>query len=150
VSLRPRQPGEVGFAVVLVVFSIAALTQSYRISGFEGLSSAGVFPLLASATMLLSAGLILWRTLRAPPPLPGAGGFGRRILPPRVLGYMGLVVAYGLAIGWFGFVVASGVFLLVSLLWLARLPWHQALAGSAGALLIIVLVFRYGFRVILP
>jgi len=135
---------------VLVVFSIAALYQAYRISGFQGLSTAGVFPLLASTAMLLSAGLILWRALRTPPPPPEAGGFAERILPPRVLGYMGLVVAYGLAMAWFGFVVASGVFLLISLLWLAGMPWHRALAGSATALLIIVLVFRYGFQVILP
>lgn len=136
--------------MVLLGFSAAAIHQAYGISGFAGLSTAGVFPLLASITMLLSAGLILWRTLRAPPPPPKAGGFAGRILPLRVLGYMGLVVAYGVGIGFFGFVVASGLFLLVSLLWLAGMPWHRALTASAGALLIIVLVFRYGFQVILP
>lgn len=146
-SQRPRQPGELGFAVLLLLFSAAAAYQAYQISGFSGLSSAGVFPLLASAAMLLSGGLSLWRALRSPAP---EGRFFTAVLPPRVLGYMGLVVVYGVAMAWLGFIIASGVFLLISLLMLSSMPWYRALATSAGALLLIVLVFRHGFQVILP
>ena len=53
-----KRPGEVPFGLVLVVFSATALWQAHAISGFAGLTTAGVFPMLASGTMLVSAVVI--------------------------------------------------------------------------------------------
>ncbi len=58
-----RRQGEVMFSLLLAVFSVTAFWQAFAISGFRGLSEPGVFPMLASATMLVSSLLILKEVL---------------------------------------------------------------------------------------
>ena len=53
------RPAELVFAILISVFSVGALWQAYEISGFKSLTSAGVFPMLAAGTMLVSALIIL-------------------------------------------------------------------------------------------
>ncbi len=154
-SAKPvRHPGELVFALVLVVFSVAALWQAYEISGFSGLTSAGVFPMLAAGTMVLAALCILVRTAAKARP-DGASGpeslrFFREVLAPLHLTVIGLILLYLLAIPWLGFTVSSGLFLFAcfALLWRRNLLVSLLLtAVSLGA---IYVIFRVVFQVVLP
>lgn len=150
-SSHRLRPGERAFALALVLASGFVFTQAYAISGFSGLTTGGVMPMLASAVMAVSSLSILAQTLRkAPDPksdLPTVVGF---LLPLRVVLFGALVAAYAAAIPYLGFMLASGLFLFVAIwaLWRSGPLWALALAaGSMGA---IYLLFRIVFQVVLP
>ncbi|GAB4238362.1 MAG: hypothetical protein Tsb0032_42730 [Kiloniellaceae bacterium] len=159
---RPRRAGELIFALALLAFSLAAFWQAYGISGFSGLSTAGVFPMLASGAMVLSALCILWHTLAAPraraeagqTPRPEVLRFFAEVLPWRHVLTVALILAYLLAIPWLGFLVGSGLFLFVAFAYLWRPGGKRGLLVSlllsAFCLGAIYLVFRIVFQVVLP
>lgn len=137
--------GERTFVVVLILFSTAAFWQAFQISGFSKLASPGVFPMLASATMIISALFILFgeRTSDVTPDvLP--------TLPARVGVITLLLVLYIIAMPALGFLVCSGLFLFASISYLWTKPLWLSLLISIVALLIIHLIFRLAFQVILP
>jgi len=148
------RPAELVFAILISVFSVGALWQAYEISGFKSLSSAGVFPMLASGTMLVSALIILCRT--APGAIPGKRFtaelklFFRDVLPLRHILMLGLILLYLVSMPWLGFITSSGLFLFVSFAYL----WGKNILVSASvaivSLLAIYFVFRVVFQVVLP
>jgi hypothetical protein len=151
----PRRPGDAIFAIVLLVVSLILLQQAYGIAGFSALSSAGVFPMLATATMVGSLLAVLWQLRKAPSPADeGTEGrlarFRREILPTTVIVFLVLTVAYMLALERVGFLIASLGFLFLSIWYLYRRNPLLVAAISIGALAIIYLVFRYVFSVLLP
>lgn len=150
---RPRRAGELIFAVALLGFSLAAFWQAYGISGFSGLSTAGVFPMLASGAMVLSALCILWHTAAAPR-ISGRGPAWRRffteVLPWRHVATITLILLYLLATPWLGFLVSSGLFLFVAIAYLWRRNLLISLLLSAVCLAAIYLIFRVVFQVVLP
>jgi putative tricarboxylic transport membrane protein len=143
-----RRPGEAAFAAILLVGSLVLLWSAYGISGFRALSAPGTVPMATTLVMVVTAGIVLARTLR----LPKAPGekVGHDILPLRVVLFVALLVAYGLALKPLGFLPTSALFLLLSLRFLSGRGWGWALLVSAGALLAIWLVFRIVFTVLLP
>ena len=151
---RLRRPGELGFTGVLLIFAVLVLYFAYRISGFAGPSSAGVFPMLAGLAMVGSAITILLETARMRPEASGGPGpvrgFLTRIAPPEIAVYALIVIGFMLALEPLGFVAAAFAFLLISFLYLRRAGIVLALMISLGATAAIVLIFRYVFRVILP
>ena len=144
---RPRRPGELGFAVALVALAAVALWQAHGISGFDKLSSPGVFPMLASGVMLASA-LAIVREVRARPASTARPSVD--VLPGRLPAMTALLLAYVLSMPRVGFLAASGLFLLASLIWLWRRPWWLSLGVTMGVLLVVHLLFRRLFQVVLP
>lgn len=151
---RAKRPGELTFAILLVVFSVVAFWQSYLISGFSGLTSAGVMPMFASATMLLASLSILRTTLVEADPAPlREQGFREKlqaIAPPRFLWMLCVVCAYIFAMPYVGFVASSAVFLFVSFWSLWRRGPLWALGLTVVSLAAIYLIFREIFQVVLP
>lgn len=148
---RRRRPGEASFAVLLVVFSAAAFWQAYQISGFSGPSEPGVFPMLAAATMLVSALVILRGALRAPP--DETAGLRARFLslaPPRLIMLVAMIAIYVASMPLLGFMASSALFLFAAFwaLWRRGPLWSAVL--TALALAAIYLVFREIFQVVLP
>ena len=148
----PRRPGELAFTVALVGFAIVALWQSSLISDFEGpaarrLAAPGVFPVLASAVMLVSALATLAGTARRP---RATGGFLAEIVPRRLVVVTGLVALYVALMPRLGFLADSGLFLFASFLYLWRRPWWMSLGLAALALGVVWAVFRLLFQVVLP
>lgn len=143
-----RRPGELVFALVMLAGSLALLWEAYGISGFKGLSAAGSVPMATTFVMVLTAAIVVIRTAR----LPKVAGetVGRDILPPRVVLFVGLLVAYGLALKPLGFLPTSAIFLVVALKLLGRRGWGWTLGIAAATLLCIWLVFRIVFTVLLP
>ena len=151
---QTRRPGELVFAGLLLAFSAAALWQSYAISGFSGLTTAGVFPMLASGAALAAGLVILRDALRKRPIDGGAPAVARRffaeVLTRRLVLTVALIAAYVAAMPWVGFLAASGAFLFLTLALLWRRGWIPSLALTAVSLVAIYVVFRLVFQVVLP
>lgn len=154
-TTRPRRPGEALFAIVLLLGSLVILQQAYAISGFSSLDSAGVFPMLAGATMVGALIAVLWQLHRFRNPAGAAdegrfARFSREVLPPTVIVFLVLVVAYMLALERAGFLISSLVFLFLSIWFLYRRSPLLVAVISVGSLAAIYIVFRYIFTVLLP
>lgn len=154
ISRHTRRPGELAFALALLAFSLAAFWQAYDISGFSALTSAGVFPMLASGAMVLAALFNLAGCLYKPRADGGAGadisGFLREILPLRHVALLGLIMLYLMAMPWLGFIVSSGLFLFAAFFLLWRKGLVPTLLLTAISLAAIYVVFRLVFQVVLP
>ncbi|MEM8950642.1 MAG: tripartite tricarboxylate transporter TctB family protein [Pseudomonadota bacterium] len=146
------RPGELIFALMLLAFSLVALREAYAISGFSGLTTGGVLPMLASGIMVVSGLAILRDVLRrcllgGEVSLSTIGAF---LLPMRLLLFGALLLLYALAIPRIGFIAASGGFLFLSILYL----WRRGFVWSAGislvAILAVYVLFRLVFQVVLP
>ncbi|MBL4891399.1 MAG: tripartite tricarboxylate transporter TctB family protein [Rhizobiaceae bacterium] len=150
---RKSRSGELAFALILLAFSMAALWQAYGISGFKGLSTAGVFPMLAAAAMVFSGFFILKDVL--------AGRVSRsltsqsedtehKVLTARLVTMIALVILYVAIMPYLGFIVASAGFLFLSFsyLWRKNILISTALTGVT--LMLIYGLFRILFQVVLP
>ncbi|MHA1567567.1 MAG: tripartite tricarboxylate transporter TctB family protein [Alphaproteobacteria bacterium] len=166
-SSKPSQPpAESLFALILVVFSVTAFWKSYRISVFSGASTQGLFPMLAAATMTVSALIILVRTggrrqtggrshtggrdHTADRSSPGLERFFKEVAPRRHLIMLGFMFLYVVAMPLLGFVVSSGLFLFGTFAYLWRKNLGISLILTAGSLGAIFVVFRIVFQVVLP
>ncbi|MHA6345454.1 tripartite tricarboxylate transporter TctB family protein [Roseivivax sp. CAU 1761] len=143
-----RRPGEALFAVLLTLASAVLLWQAYGISGFDALSGAGSVPMATTLVMLVTAGLVLWRTLKLP--LQRAESVGRDILPPVVLIMAVLLVLYALVLRPLGFLPTSALFLIVAIKLLSRRSWGFTVTVALGSLLLVWVIFRIVFTVLMP
>lgn len=150
----PKQQGETGFSLLLLVFSVTAFWQSYAISGFSGLSTPGVFPMLASATMVFATVCILLQSLRRKDSANSneivSQNFFQTILPVRLLVVVCLISGYVVAMPLLGFLLASAIFLFISFSYLWRKSFLVSLAITVGSVVCVYLVFRKLFQVVLP
>jgi hypothetical protein len=146
------RPGELVFAFVLVAFSLVAFREAYGISGFSGLTTGGVMPMLASGIMVVSGLAILRDVLRRRLQNERASfkAIGAFLLPMRLLLFGALFLLYALAIPWLGFIAASGGFLFLSILYLWRRGVVWSAAISLAAILAVYVLFRLIFQVVLP
>ncbi len=151
---RSRRPGEFAFALLIGVFSALALWQAYAISGFDGLATAGVFPMLAAAAMLVAALFVIRDTAakpRADRRTPETvGGQRQSVLPRRLIVVIGLVVLYVLVMPYIGFMFASAGFLFAVFSYLWRKGLLVSVILTAVTLASIYVVFRILFQVVLP
>ncbi len=147
---RSRRPGELVFITLLLLASLWLFWQSVLISGFSGLSTPGVFPMLASGVMVVATLSILRDTAKRAPDGGGFQRFLQQVTPLRQGVMLALVAGYVAVMPWLGFVVASGLFLFVSIGFLWRRSFLLTAVLSAGALTVIYLIFRIAFQVVLP
>lgn len=149
-----ERPAELVFAIIISVFSVVAFWQAYEISGFSSAHSAGVFPMLAAGTMVLSSFIILCRTASASVPshrtVQELRLFFRQVLPIRQLVMLVLMMAYLFSMPWLGFIVSSGLFLLISFGYLWGRSLVATLVVTAVSLASIYFIFRVVFQVVLP
>lgn len=149
-----RRPGELVFSILLIAFALAAFWQAFDISGFKGLSTPGVFPMLATGAMVAASVINLVSLFRAPPPSTEHGGvaarFVREYVPVRHLAVFAMLVAYVLTMPLLGFVIGSGLFLVAMIQFLWRKNLLFTLLISAVALALVYFVFRTLFQVVLP
>lgn len=143
-----RRPGELTFAVVLLVASLGLLWSAYGISGFEALSAPGAVPMATTLAMVISALLVVLRTARLP--LDRSETVAKDILPVVVMLFVGFLIAYGLLLRPLGFLPTSALFLIVSIKYLSGRGWGWTLLVSLGGLALIWLIFRIVFTVLMP
>ena len=144
------RPGERSFALLLVLVAGFVFSEAYAISGFRGLTTGGVMPMLAAGVMVVSSLSILAATLRKARNGSGLPALFAYLLPLRVVFFALLVAVYAAVIPGLGFLTASGAFLFVAIwaLWRKGPVWAAAL--SAASVLAIYLLFRVVFQVVLP
>lgn len=152
---KTRLPGELTFTLLLLLGSLFLLAQAYGISGFESITSAGMFPMLAALVMVVTAVLVVTATGRAQPVPPDGGetliqGFTRRITPPVFMLFAFAVVAFMLLLSKLGFVVSAYVFLVVSMRLLGSTKWLFNVLVSGLSLAAVYLIFQTIFSVVLP
>ncbi len=145
-----RRPGELVFVAILLIFSILALVQAYGISGFTELSGAGVFPMLAAGTMIVSGLVILRATLKKTAVAAPVKQFIDEVSPLRFVIIVAAIVAYLVAMPSAGFVLSSLGFLFVMFAYLWRRSWLVSAVVALGSLALIYVIFRLGFQVVLP
>ena len=152
---KTRLPGELTFTVLLLLGSLFLLYQAYGISGFDSITSAGMFPMLSALVMAVTAFLALSGVAKASAE-PLAGGeslrqsFVRQITPPVFVLFALAVVAFMLLLNKLGFVVSAYLFLVVSMRLLGSVRWLFNLMLSAISLGVVYLIFQTIFSVILP
>lgn len=147
-----RQPGELAFSLAVLIFSLFAGWQAWRIAGFSSLSSAGVFPMIATFTMIVSGIVVVAEAARARPAACGnaAARFFAEVTPLRLVIFALMIVGYMLALEPAGFLVSSFAFLFAGMAYLYRRSILLSLAVSAVSLAVIYVVFRHVFSVVLP
>lgn len=152
---HPRHPGELAFTLLLIVGTLLVGREALRISGLSGPSSAGFGPLAMVAVVLgglihSAAHAVLDRPAERESIAVRLRRLGAAVLPPPVLGAVPLLILYLIGLELVGFVVATFLFLLVSIVLLERgRPVRAALvaAGTVGANW---LLFQQIFQVLLP
>lgn len=152
--MKPNEtlrPGERLFALLLVIFAGYAFWESYGISGFRGLTTGGVMPMLASGVMLLTGLIVLSDTFRKPrAPDSSLAGMIAYLFPLRVVSFTFLVAVYVAAIPSIGFLSASGVLMFVTIWAFWRKGPLPALLISLVSIGAIHVLFRVVFQVVLP
>lgn len=145
------RPGDLVFTLILLAFSAWAFWQAYGISGFDSLSGPGVFPMLASGLMVLSALAILAKSLRNMSAARSPDtGFLPYLFPVRFLVFVPMMVAFAVAMPWIGFFLSAAgfVFASIAFLWRKNFVWTVMITAlSIGG---IYVVFRVIFQVVLP
>lgn len=147
-----RAPGALIFALILVVASLILAHQAWSIAGFSSLSSAGVFPMLATGTMLVSGVIVAIQTARQKPAAEPGGRktFLAEVIAPRILLFAALIIAYMLLLQPLGFVLSSFLFTFAGIAYLWRGGLLRTLLTSVVAVAVIYVLFRYVFVVVLP
>lgn len=151
---HPRLPGELSFMALIVAFSTFMLWASYNISKFESISSAGAFPMLCAAVMLVTGLMSLVKTARAKVVLEGGETlvqqFVRRLAPLQLVLFAVLILAYMLLLEPVGFLLSSYLFLACAMQLLGSKRTGLNLLVSAVVLAAIFVVFQTAFSVVLP
>lgn len=148
---KKLRPGEKVFSVILIIFSAILFFESYKISGFSGLTTSGAMPMFASTLMFISSIFIFLETLKKDP----KNKFNllkvtQYLLPKQLIFFVSLVLIYVLAIPYFGFTLSSGTFLIISILNLWDKGFVWSLGVSVFSIAVIYFLFRIVFQVILP
>ncbi len=153
-SSHPRLPGELSFMVLIVAFSTFMLWASYNISKFESISSAGAFPMVCAAAMLVTGLMSLLQTARAKLSLEGdetlMQQFVRKLAPPQLVLFAVLISLYMFLLERLGFLLSSYLFLVSAMQLLGSRRVVLNLLISAGMLIAIYIVFQTAFSVVLP
>lgn len=145
-----RRPGELVFTLILLLGSLFLLWQAYGISGFSSMSSAGAFPMAMSAAMVATAAVVMVRLLRRPGPSQALLRLRSEILPPAVVVFSLLILAYCVVLETLGFLLSSFLFLLAAITFLQGGRFARALLLSVVAIVCVYIVFRLIFQVVLP
>jgi len=154
-EIRKLRAGENLFAWLMMALSLFVLIQAYLISGFSSISSAGMFPMVAAAIMVVAMALILLNNRKLAK--PDADGLkdelrqaAKQVLPKVFLVYTGIIIGYMILIQPLHFLPSSFAFLLVSMIYLKGSTVIKSLIISILTLACIYIVFQYFFRVVLP
>lgn len=153
--MRRRLAGEIVFSVLLVIFSVFMLWTAYGISGFESITSAGAFPMVATAVLVITGVVNVVHARRERPSerLDGESlsqQFMRQITPGVLLAFTLAIAVYMVALDGLGFLISSYVFLVVSMRLLGSKRMGLNLVVAALSLAAIYVVFQTVFSVVLP
>jgi putative tricarboxylic transport membrane protein len=151
---HPRLAGELTFMALLVLASVFLLWSSYKISSLDSLAAPGTFPMVCAFAMVVTGLINVIKTARAKLVLEDGETwlqqFGRKVTPLQLVLLTVLIALYMVGLERVGFLVASYIFLALSMYLLgSRRVWFNLIV-SALVLAAIFIVFRTAFSVVLP
>jgi putative tricarboxylic transport membrane protein len=153
-SSHPRLAGELTFMALLVLVSVFLLWTSYEISSFDSLAAPGSFPMVCAAAMLVTGLINAVKTARAKLNLENGETwlqqFGRKVTPVQLIAFSVLIFLYMMGMEVIGFLLASYIFLALSMYLLGSRRVGLNLLISLLVLAAIFIVFRAAFSVVLP
>jgi len=154
-SLRRRKAGERTFGVLMLLLALFMLWQAYLISGFEGLSTPGAFPMAAAFAMVVAAIIVVVGDSKRSPEVEGQlstqmRSFSSSIAPSIVVIFAGFVVGYAALFDAIGFLPASFLFLFAAIHFLHRGSVGFSALIALFSLIVIYALFRLIFQVVLP
>lgn len=148
--------GERALSFILILFSIFAIYQSYKISGKQFTSSCpGAFPMFTSIVLLI-LGIWIWGEKKhlSPEKYPSLKEKMRAIrdliLNRDIFIVIILIFAYSMVLEILGFSISTFLFLWISMTYLSLGKIIRNFGISLLSLSIILLIFKTIFRVILP
>lgn len=153
---RELKAGEIGLSIILVLFSIFAIYQSYRINGADlTISSPGAFPTFISIMLLIFSIWILVENYRSNIQMKNTikekiNDIGSLTLSKEILLIIIFIIIYALIIDKIGFVVSTIMFLWISISFLSKEKIFINLGLSILIVAGIVLIFNTIFNVVLP
>jgi putative tricarboxylic transport membrane protein len=151
---HPRLAGELTFMVLLVLVSVFLLWTSYELSSFDSLAAPGSFPMVCAAAMLVTGLINAVKTARAKLNLENGETwlqqFGRKVTPVQLIAFSVLIFLYMMGMEVIGFLLASYIFLALSMYLLGSRRVGLNLLISLLVLAAIFIVFRAAFSVVLP
>ena len=149
---------DVTVAVIILLIGVLVVGDSYRLGsswGDDGPQS-GYFPFyiglllcIASAATLLQVALLEWKRREQ---FKGAVALHRdQFVAWSQLKLVFAVLlpasAYVLAVQFFGFYVASAVYIALFMIWLGKYPWPKSIAIGLGVSVSLFLMFEVWFKV---
>lgn len=151
----PLQNGERAFSWLLLLFSLGVFYEAYRIAGFSSISSPGAFPIGLSLLMIGTMVVIIVGQFRRPKPendgaLDEMRRFASEHFPLTFVVFALLAIGYLVLLEPLGFVVATMLFLFVSMVYFNRGKVLMSALIAAGAIVIIYALFTLLFQVYLP
>lgn len=151
---RRREPGELVFGYLMLGISLFLFYQSYTIAKFSSLSSAGAFPLLATGIMVVTAVVIIVQSHRMPGSTePGESllnKFIANVTPLHLVVMVGMTILYTALIEPIGFLAASFLYLVATMLYLYERKIPLVLGIAVVTLVSMYVIFQLAFTVVLP
>lgn len=147
-QLTTRKPGEIAFAIVMLLGSVFLFWQAYYISGFSSLSSAGALPLAAAAVMVISSTIALIKTMGLT--IDTEIRFFHHVLPPIVSIVIALILLFSVMLEPVGFILSALLFLFLGITFLQRSSFLVTATITVICLISVYFIFRIIFQVVLP
>ena len=155
---RKLEKGELGFVVVLGVFSLICLIASMRIFvTAPTLNGEGTVPLITSVILVGMVAIMLMEMRGCPRGFERGIALGqkaRELFQYLFPGMVGIIILYCLIyavlLNVLGFAVSTLIFLAVSMITLKRKNKVHSFVRSVITLACIIILFQYIFKVQLP
>lgn len=145
-----RKPGELTFAILCVLFGALGYYFAMDITSGE-LSSPSVAPKVASSVIIFMGLAELVRCLKRDSAQPGLKALLHFLFTWDVVFILIMLAAYSILLPILHFPLASFLFLLFSLFYLQRgKRFFLCLAVSVSSIAVLVGIFKYIFKVMLP
>ncbi len=152
------RPGEKGFAFVLLGFGVLVLAEAVKMYQKDPkVSSYGAMPVFLGCLLILFSLIIIIQNTKKKSEMSGQSfktqlSIGwRHLFQIDVAVMILLLLAYSVALFLgLGFVIATPIFLWVSMSYLTRKKYAMNLVYTAIVMAFIMLVFKVVFRVVLP
>ena len=144
--------GEKVFDIILVVIAVIFVVLACQITPFSKMtaSSEGFYPVVVSIISLILAAANFLKSNAERKKRGEIAEEGDNVFDKDVLVMIGLLVLYIVLIFLVHYIIATLVFTTLAVLYLSGRDWKTSLLVGFIATMMIVLVFKYGFSVILP
>ncbi|HAB94961.1 MAG TPA: hypothetical protein DCF49_09480 [Lachnospiraceae bacterium] len=140
------------FDIILVVLAVIFVILACQITPFGQMtaSSEGFYPVVVSIISLILAAANFLKSNAERKKNGQKAEEGDSVFDKDVVVMIGLLVLYIVLIFLVHYIIATLVFTTLAILYLSGRDWKTSLLVGFIATMMIVLVFKYGFSVILP